>query len=296
MICPKCKTENGEGASYCLSCGAKLDEVKEEVKEETQTEEVKAEEVKVEITPEVKEEVKEEKKEDAAEAKKVVKEKKKIDVLGYFKSIYRVFLKPSSAMDKELDNYNDIANSALMGLIVAVIATIIKLITTIIATARATSYLGAKWNWKLVGEINFFKEIFLSLLFFVGMILIFAGVCYLAGLVVKKETKFPKLMALATLGLIPYLLAYYLLSPILNLIWYPLAQIAVIAGKTYSLIILYEGLNKEISLEGDKKVYFNLVVFGILLTLLFLTNHFIMKSTAVDVSNQIKDVISDIFS
>lgn len=296
MICPKCNAENGEGATFCLKCGEKMvdEEVKDAPKEETEG-------VKVEITPEptiemgsmTKPEEKEVKKaEEMVQKVKPNKPKKqiKIDFIGYFKSIYHVFLNPGTKMDEELNKYDELANSCIMGVLVAAIATILKLITTMISVVRVKSIFGdTSWNWDNLGNLNYFKEIGLNLLIFAGMIAVFAGVVYLAGLVVKRETQISRLVALATIALVPYLAVSYLIAPILNLIWYPLAKIAIIVSEVYTLLMLYDGLNKEIILEGNRKVIFNLTVFSILLSALFLVNYY---TTMSDISSAISSIFS----
>ena len=96
-----------------------------------------------------------------------------------------------------------------------------------------------------------------QLILYIGIIFIIASVYYVAGLIAKKQANYSKLVAISALGLVPYVVSMKILSPLLGSFSTVLPAFMILIGLLYTFIFMYEGINKELKLEGDVKHYLN---------------------------------------
>lgn len=233
MICLKCSTENSDNSKFCVKCGndLKVDKEMSQVEEK--------------------------------------KEKISSNNMGfgeYFFIMLAVILKPFTAFKQDLNKFENLKNSAIVSLIVAVITTLVSLIKTMISSIRVKSYWTneTKWVWENLKDINYIKVIGTSLLIYLGIIVAIAGIYYIASLIVKKQTNFSKMVGIAAISIVPMIICSMIVSPILSMIYSPLGMFVTIIGTIYTILIIYETINNEIGLEGNVKIYFNLICISIL--------------------------------
>ena len=151
-----------------------------------------------------------------------------------------------------------------------------------ISAVRVTSYWSneVKWVWENLKEIKYIQVIGQTFLIYLGIIFVVACVYYIAGLVVKKQPNFSRLLGVTAISVVPMLLCALLLSPLLTMIYAPLGVGVTIFGAVYTLIIIYETINNEILLEGNAKYYFNLICLSILIVAgYYIYMKFFMAST-----------------
>ena len=86
----------------------------------------------------------------------------------------------------------------------------------------------------------------------------------MASLVAKKQIVFSRILGIAATAIVPFLLGSLILAPVISLIYAPLSIVVSVIGFIYTVIILYETINSEISLEGNAKIYLNLICLSIL--------------------------------
>ncbi len=276
MKCPRCGTDILNGSTFCVKCGANLKEIlnmnnninnapiNEQVSNSTFVE-----------TP------------NTTNISNVS--------LNYLMYIIAILLKPIKCFKEEESKLNNSKTSVILALVVSILMTIANLIGTILATVRVSSYSYLKgytysWEWDNLKEIKWLELIGKNFLISVGIILAITLVFYFASLVIKKNLSFIKSLSISATSLIPIILGAMILSPILNIIWNPLGVIATVAGLVYSLIILYELMNSEFNLESDKKIYFNLICFGILITAGYYLYTKLFMSSITDGLNSILDM------
>lgn len=188
--------------------------------------------------------------------------------MNYFKYILNTILKPFDSFKKEEDNLSSFKNTGILAAIIVGILTILKLISTMITSVRVVSFWTGEveWVWENLKEIEYIKTIGQSLLVYAGIIFAISGVYFLASLVIKKETKFVKLLSATTTAFIPVAVSSSILSPILSLINSYLGIGIVIVGFVYSLVILLELLNDQIVIENKNiRIYFHLICLSVLL-------------------------------
>ncbi len=195
----------------------------------------------------------------------------KISFVEYFSSILAIILKPFTAFKEKLNKFNVLKNSVILALIVSGLTTIINLVTSMFNVIRVKSFdwssgdYKTTWVWDNLKELNYIEIIGKNFLICLGVIFAIAVVYYIASLIVKKQVNFSRLVAVSTFAIIPVLISSLILSPLASLIWIQLAMPIVIIGAMYTFVLLYEGMNNEVALEGDIKYYFNLICLSILL-------------------------------
>lgn len=194
----------------------------------------------------------------------------KVSFVEYFFIIIAIILKPFSSLKEELAKFNAFKSSAILSLIVSGIATIISLLSEMFSAIRVKNFdwsagkYTTSWVWENLKDIEYFKVIGKSFLIYLGVILAIAVVYYLGGLIVKKQTNFSRLLGISALAVTPLLICYLILSPLLSLIWAELSMPIILVSAIYTIVIVYEGMNSEILLDGNAKYYFNLVCLSIL--------------------------------
>ena len=272
MNCPKCNAQNISGSSFCIKCGTDLRVGNQTV----QTVQPAASAVNntVSSNPAVQQQVRVSNPQpthvtqptqnnEQYQTSNVVSTYSNV-ALNYIMYIIAILLKPIKSFDEESEKFNTPKTTIIFSLIVTAAMTVFNLLSTMLNSVRVTFYGETSWEWENLKELNYVELIGKNFLIYAGVLLAIAVVFYVASLILKKEVNFIKTLAIAATSVIPTVIAAMLISPILTLIWAPLGLIVSIAGFVYSIIILYELMNNEIQLEGDIKIYFNLVCFGIL--------------------------------
>ena len=121
-----------------------------------------------------------------------------------------------------------------------------------------------KWVFENIKEVEFIKVIGQSFLLYLGIIFAIAAIFYIAGLIIKKQPNFSKLLGISAVSVTPLFLCMLVLAPVISMISSDIGMYRTMVGGIYSFILLYEGVNIEIGLDGNVKYYFNLVCLSIL--------------------------------
>lgn len=195
----------------------------------------------------------------------------KTSKMNYFGYMIGAFLKPFDKYKEEENNLADFKNSAIIAAILVLGMTIMNLISTILNTVRVKSFWSDKveWVWENLKEVEFIKVIGMDLLLYAGIIAGIAAVYYLASLVIKKESKYPKLLGIAATACIPAAVCMTLVSPIFSLINGTLSAAISIAGFIYTIVILIELTNEIIQIENkNTRIYFQFICLTIIVLVL----------------------------
>ncbi len=251
MNCTNCGTYNNPQSKFCVKCGNVLNG--NNLNQNINIQQNHQQQMQPQMQPQMQQTVSE-----------------NTSHLNYFMYLITILVKPFKCYSDNESKLNNGKTSIILTLIVTVVMTLASLIQTIIPTVRVASYNWTEgytysWQWDNLKNIKWVEVIGKNFLIYVGVILAVTIVFYLGSLIVKKELSFIKSLSISTTSVIPAVCGAMILSPILGMIWSPLSMVFTIIGLVYSLIILYEFMNKELNLEKDKKIYFNLVCFGILI-------------------------------
>jgi len=285
MNCPKCNAQNIQGSSFCIKCGANLKEsnVNNEPVQNMQSEVAippMINNVQVETNISHSQTIAQQpfisspQTIQMQQTASVTPQKTVGDTIAVYKNyalnyimyIITFLLKPFKTFSEEEEKLSDTKTSFILALIVSTSMTVINLITTMLNTVRQVSYYSKEvtWEWGNLKELNYLELIGKNFLIYSGIILAIAAVFYVGSLIIKKEIKFTKMLSLSATSIIPAVVCAMFISPIAGLIWNQLSMPITIIGLVYTFIIIYELMNRELGLDGDIKLYFNLACFGVL--------------------------------
>lgn len=273
MNCPNCGTSNNVGSKFCIRCGQNLESTQISTEQSVQTTETSFQEVPLQSINNTSIPSENNFQANVAQSQPVntnTTPVAKVSFMGYFFIILAVILKPFTAFKEELNKFNNFKNSAMMSLVVSGVGTLINLITTMLNSVMVKSYdwssggYKTTWTWDNLKEIKYLEVVGKNFLIYLGVIIAIAAVYYIASLIVKKQTNFSRLLGIAAIAIAPMLVCSLVLSPLLALIWTKLAMPITLIGAIYTVVLVYEGMNNEVLVEGNAKYYFNLVCLSIL--------------------------------
>ena len=224
---------------------------------------------------------------DLTEKIETITEEKKVEKLNYIKYFINSVTKPYDVYNENIDKIDNIKVIGIISGVIVVLFTLLRLFKNILNTIRVRNY----WNnevvvkWSNISNINFIKVIGLGLLFYIVLLGIISGVYFLASLVIKKDIKYQKMLLIACISVIPFLLSYIVLLPLFSIIHTALGIIVLIFGISYSLVILFTLSNDLIKItDKNKRIYFNVICISIILLLsLFLIYEIDLKILIEDI-------------
>lgn len=207
------------------------------------------------------------------------------EATNFFSFAVSAMLKPVTTLKDKIKNYNSFKSAGIATLIVAIFATLVSLLATMFSAVLVRKYSfssGYKTSidFSNLGEINYFKAIFLNLIIYIAVIAVIALIFFGVSRIFKKpETNYWRMLTVVAIASIPCVIASFLV-PILSLLHVVLAALVSIAGSLYSFYIFYEGINAEADITGDKKIYFNLVSTIILVIVAYIIIRLLVEDTA----------------
>lgn len=211
----------------------------------------------------------------------------KINSDSIIKTILASIIKPISNIKNNNNILSSISNSFILLGIVSVMTMVINLVVTVLKTLFTKSqacFMGYCYGEELsIAEkfksIAWWPLIWQYVVIPAGIILLITCVYYIVSLIFKKTLNFPKLLGITTLSIVPALIVYVLISPIIGLMWAPGSIILIISGMLYSMSILFINLDKELNFENkDKFILFNLISVFVIILIVYLVGTQIISS------------------
>ena len=276
MICKNCGKENENNSKFCIYCGGNLMDNVQPVEPTVQSAPVQE---PVNMVPPV--------------ATPAPAKKGSSFVKEYFNKLKNYLLKPLESINEE----DDIKTVGIFGGIFVGLMVVINLLMTMISSLKQTSYdfwtgkTTTSFSFENLGDLNYVSLIFKNLLIYAVVILAIAAIFYIGSLIIKKEVKFPKLLNIVFVTVIPYFLGSVVAGSILGIIYSPLATIVTIASSIYSICIFAYLINKTVQLDGMKCVLYNAACYA---TIVLITYFVIIKFITSTISG-ITSGIPDIF-
>lgn len=270
MICKNCGKENENNSKFCIYCGGNLMDNVQPVEPVVQNAEPTVQSAPVQepvnVVPPV--------------ATPAPAKKESSFVKDYFNKVKNYLLKPLDSINES----DDIKTVSIFGGIFVGLMVVINLLMTMISSLKQTSYdlwgnATSTFTFDNLGDLDYVGLIFKNLLIYAAVILAVAGIFYIGTLIIKKEVKFPKLLNIVFVTVIPYFLGSVVAGTILGLIYSPLANIVSIVSIVYAIAIFVYLTNKTVQLEGMKCVLYNAACYGtIILITYFVIVKFIMSA------------------
>ncbi len=211
--------------------------------------------------------------------------------------ILSVFKNPVTGVKKGIVGYSDFNNSWLLPVIAAGTYTVFNLIFAIFRTvSRPASLFGTKkagLDFSLLNKFDWFQNTIGNFLIVLATIAAIAGIYYLAGLIMKKnELNYFRLVTIVSVASFGWILTTTLISPLLLNVSAPIAGAIGYAGMIFSGLVVYEAMNQELELKGDKKILVNIIITAIIALAITLISASLIKSS----TNSIVDSLNTLDS
>ena len=206
--------------------------------------------------------------------------------------ILSVFKNPVTGVKKGIAGYSDFNNSWLLPVIAAGTYTVFNLIFTIFRTvSRPASLFGTKksgLDFSLLNKFDWFQNTIGNFLIVLATI-----AAILAGLIMKKtELNYFRLVTIVSVASFGWILTTTLISPLLLNVSAPIAGAIGYAGMIFSGLVVYEAMNQELELKGDKKILVNIIITAIIALAITLISASLIKSS----TNSIVDSLNTLDS
>lgn len=264
MKCLKCGTENNQGSRFCVGCG---NDLAVQSQQQSMNQQV--------MNPN-----------NRMNQSQVMQPMNLNNgkAFNLFEFLIKGFIKPTKTVEENDNEIKNTKNSLLLATIATLLALVLALINSIISQVHTVDYFsgGKTWNWDQLNSFDWAKVIGTNLLLYAGIIFGIALVFYLAGLVIKKEVNYFKLLSITALSILPIVIGSYIIGPLLGMIHYKLEIGIFIIAMCYSIILLSALVNNEIKLEKDKKIYFNFICFAIIFVIIFFVIYQITIGSTLD--------------
>lgn len=192
---------------------------------------------------------------------------KKVDLKSTASNLWNatrgIFTKPITTLNERLSEYANIKNAGILAVVVSIVAVLVALISSMISAVHTkscslwTGQCTTRWDFAGLGNINYFQTIFATLLIYIATIAAVAGIFFGISRIFKQtKTNYCRMAAVTAFAILPNLAAI-LIASLIGIID-PTMQIVIsMAGGIYALFVFYEGINAEVALTDDKKVYYN---------------------------------------
>ena len=198
----------------------------------------------------------------------------KFDLKDTFKVIKDAALKPMTAFKEHLPKYTDFKNAGILVLIIVAAMTILSTISSVVGIVRTEECvencssifssksekkkMETKWNWDNLENFDWFEVEGKKLIVNILVIAMISGAYFgMAQIFKAKDANFCRMAAVVALGMVPSTILTFI-APVVGMINLTLGGIVGWLGLIYSIAIIFIGLNSEVKVEGDKKVYLNI--------------------------------------
>ncbi len=200
---------------------------------------------------------------------------------------------PFEALTKNIEPFANFKNSVILMGIVALLSAIINVVTAMIIAVNSNKIVKSLFgssstskntlNWDALGEIEYGAIIFRTLLAYVLIILLAAGIYYVASSVVKKQANFSKLIAVAAVAVLFYLVISQVVAVLLMKLSPEVGLFVSKAGLIYALVLAYEGMNFQIfGNNADKqKIFMNIAALLVIAILFYYINKELLSEASI---------------
>lgn len=185
---------------------------------------------------------------------------------------------------KPVESFKDSKNDDIkkVGINAGITVVVMMLVNLVCSMITAVTLFGGV-DFDNLNDLDYVSLIFKNLLIYAVVIAAIAAVFYIGTLIIKKEVKFSKFLAAASIAAIAWSAALVVIT-ILGIISDKIAVAAVIIGMVYVISLFAHLVNSEVKLEDYKLVLYNVACYSVI----FVTSYYI-------ITNYIKDSILGMF-
>lgn len=219
-------------------------------------------------------------------------EEVKTNLFTVINMMFGVLVKPGSTISQNARRYKKFFDAFLITFWVTMLSFIMCLAGRLVAgcfsrTHNAIS--GASkisFNFSgLVDTNNYIPYLLSTFLIGLGAILIVALVYYIASFICSKGVHIGTYFAISTLSLVPVIISFTILFPIVSIISSGVGIMILIFSVIYALIILFTGINEVLKFKSnDGRIIYNAVNMAIIFSIMLFIFNTLSRLNIIDIT------------
>ena len=206
----------------------------------------------------------------------------KVDVVSVIKMMFCILLKPATVIGANVKKYNQISKSILLLFWISMFSLVFCLLGRLVAGVFSTTQNAITGATKitlnfsgLLQPSNYIPYVIATLMIGLVAVLVVSLVYYLSSFIHSKGVHLAVYIALSSLALVPLILCFTLIYPIVSIFSTDIAFIFLLFGIVFSIVILITGVNSIVKYKSkDGKILYN----AINLTIIFSVMIFIFNT------------------
>lgn len=138
---------------------------------------------------------------------------------------------------------------------------------------------------RLVDTNNYIPYLLITLFIGLGTILVVALIYYLSSFIFSKGIHIGTYFAISTLAVVPVIIGFTILYPIITILSSGVAMMALIFSIIYALIILFTGINEVLKFKNnDQRIVYNSVNMAVIFSIMLFIFNVLSDLNILDIS------------
>ena len=203
-----------------------------------------------------------------------------------------VIIKPGTTISQNARRYKRFFDAFIITFWVTILSFVMSLAGRIVAGCFSRTQNAISGSSKIVLDFsglldtnNYVPYLLITLLIGLGAILIVALTYYIASFVCSKGIHIGTYFAISTLALVPVIVSFTVLFPIISIISTGIGLAVLIFSIIYALIILFNGINEVLKFKSnDARILYNSVNMAIILSIMVFVFRTLSTLNILDIS------------
>jgi len=138
---------------------------------------------------------------------------------------------------------------------------------------------------RLVDTNNYIPYLLITFFIGLGTILVVALIYYLSSFIFSKGIHIGTYFAISTLSVVPVIIGFTILYPIITILSSGIAMMALIFSIIYALIILFTGINEVLKFKNnDQRIIYNAINMAVIFSIMLFIFNVLSDLNILDIS------------
>lgn len=138
---------------------------------------------------------------------------------------------------------------------------------------------------RLVDTNNYIPYLLITFFIGLGTILVVALIYYLSSFIFSKGIHIGTYFAISTLAVVPVIIGFTILYPIITILSSGIAMMALIFSIIYALIILFTGINEVLKFKNnDQRIIYNAINMAVIFSIMLFIFNVLSDLNILDIS------------
>lgn len=200
----------------------------------------------------------------------------KVDVVSVIKMMFSILLKPATVIGANVKKYGKMSKSILLLFWISMFSLVFCLLGRLVAGAFSTTHNAITGASKitlnfsgLLQPSNYIPYVIATLMIGLVAILVVSLVYYLSSFIHSKGVHFSVYIALSSLALVPLILCFTLVYPLVSILSTDIAFVFLLFGIVFSVVVLITGINSIVKYKSkDGKILYNAINLAIIFSVM----------------------------